>query len=171
MHRHRMIRRVVMVRGEMRFTIEVQPRFDYGRAEHEVEMHPHGVLFRSPVLTLALEGAIAKAMGSRGRLERRDGGVYATFDLSAGDSQTFVLERVPEDHICRPYPEHETAAAFDATVHYWRRWVAQSGSKGRLREIVPRSALTLELLTYAPTGLLLAAATTSPPAQVGGDPH
>ena len=62
MHRHRLIRRVVAVRGEMRFLIEVQPRFDYGRAEHEVEMHPHGVLFRSPELTLALEGAIARTM-------------------------------------------------------------------------------------------------------------
>jgi len=106
MHRHRLIRRVVVVRGEMRFVIEVQPRFDYGRAEHEVEMHPHGVLFRSPVLTLALEGAIARAMGSDRRLERVGGGIRATFDLRAGDSQTFVLERVPEDHIARPYPEH-----------------------------------------------------------------
>ena len=95
MHRHRLIRRVVQVRGEMEYMIEVQPRFDYGRAEHEVEMHPHGVLFRSPELTLALEGAIARAMGSPRRLERRGGGVYATFDLAAGQSQTFVLERVP----------------------------------------------------------------------------
>src|SRR6478609_943361 len=109
-HRHRLIRRVVVVRGHMDFQIEVQPRFDYGRAEHEVEMHPHGVLFRSPVLTLALEGAIAKAMGSERRLRRVDGGVHATLELRAGESQTFVLERVPEDHICRPYPEHETAA-------------------------------------------------------------
>jgi GH15 family glucan-1,4-alpha-glucosidase len=169
MHRHRLMRRVVVVRGEMRFMIEVQPRFDYGRAEHEVEMHPHGVLFRSPVLTLALEGAIAKAMGSERRLQRRDGGVYATFDLAAGDSQTFVLERVPDDHICRPYPEHETAATFDATVNYWRRWVAQSRYKGRWREMLQRSALTLKLLTYAPTGALVAAPTTSLPEQLGGE--
>ena len=107
--------------------IEVQPRFDYGRAEHEVEMHPHGVLFRSPVLTLALEGAIAKAMGSAAAARAAStAAIRATFDLAAGESQTFVLERVPEDHIARPYPEHETAASFDATVHYWRRWVAQS---------------------------------------------
>jgi len=139
-HRHRLIRRVVVVRGEMRFMIDVQPRFDYGRAEHEVEMHPHGVLFRSPVLTLALEGAIAHAMGSQRRLERRGGGVYATFELAAGHSQTFVLERVPDDHIARPYPEHETAAVFDATVRYWRRWLGQSGYRGRWREMVQRSA-------------------------------
>jgi RpiB/LacA/LacB family sugar-phosphate isomerase len=168
-HRHRLIRRVVVVRGEMRFMIEMQPRFDYGRAEHEVEMHPHGVLFRSPVLTLALEGAIAHAMGSQRRLERRDGGVHATFDLAAGQSQTFVLERVPADHIARPYPEHETAKVFEATVGYWRRWLAQSGYRGRWREMVQRSALTLKLLTYAPTGALVAAPTTSLPEQIGGE--
>ena len=169
MHRHRLIRRVVVVRGQMRFMIEVQPRFDYGRAEHEVEMHPHGVVFRSPDLTLALEGAIAKAMGSDRRIERLDGGIRATFDLAAGQSQTFVLERVPEDHIARPYPEHETAASFDATVAYWRRWVAQSRYKGRWREMLTRSALTLKLLTYAPTGALVAAPTTSLPEQLGGE--
>jgi GH15 family glucan-1,4-alpha-glucosidase len=169
MHRHRLMRRVVAVRGEMRFVVEVQPRFDYGRAEHEVEMHPHGVLFRSPVLTLALEGAIAKAMGSERRLVRQDGGVRATFELHAGQSQTFVLERVPQDHICRPYPEHETAAAFEATVRYWRRWLAQSRYKGRWREMLQRSALTLKLLTYAPTGAIVAAPTTSLPEQLGGE--
>jgi GH15 family glucan-1,4-alpha-glucosidase len=169
LHRHRMMRRVVVVRWDMRFFLEVQPRFDYGRADHEVEMHPHGVLFRSPMLTLALEGAIAKAMGSKGRLERRDGGVHATFDLAAGDSQTFVLERVPEDHIARPYPEHETAASFEATVRYWRNWLGQSRYKGRWREMLQRSALTLKLLTYAPTGALVAAPTSSLPEQLGGE--
>jgi GH15 family glucan-1,4-alpha-glucosidase len=169
MHRHRLIRRVVCVRGDMRFLIEVQPRFDYARAEHEVEMHPHGVLFRSPVLTMALEGAIAKTMGSQRRIERVDGGVRATFDVAAGESQTFVLERVPEDHIARPYPEHETAASFDATVRYWRNWLGQSRYKGRWREMLQRSALTLKLLTYAPTGALVAAPTTSLPEQLGGE--
>jgi GH15 family glucan-1,4-alpha-glucosidase len=169
MHRHRLIRRVVVVRGQMGFQLEVQPRFDYGRAEHEVEMHPHGVLFRSPDLSLALEGAIARTMGHERRLERRGQGVYATFDLAAGDSQTFVLERVPQDHICRPYSERETGAAFDATVAYWRRWVGQSRYQGRWREMVLRSALTLKLLTYAPTGALVAAPTTSLPENLGGE--
>jgi GH15 family glucan-1,4-alpha-glucosidase len=169
MHRHRLMRRVVVVRGEMRFVVEVQPRFDYGRVEHEVEMHPHGVLFRSDALSLALEGAIARTMGSARRLERVGAGVRATFDLAAGESQTFVLERVAPDHICRPFPEHETAAIFQATVDYWRRWVAQSRYRGRWREMVQRSALTLKLLTYAPTGALVAAPTTSLPEQIGGE--
>ncbi len=168
MHRHRLVRRVVVVRGEMDFQIEVQPRFGYGQDEHEVEMHPHGVLFRSPDLTLALEGAIARAMGHERRLERRGDGIYATFSLTSGDSQTFVLERVAQDHICRPYSERETLAAFEATVGYWRKWVGQSRYTGRWREMVLRSALTLKLLTYAPTGALVAAPTTSLPEQLGG---
>ena len=82
LHRHRLLRRVVVVRGTMEFQIEVQPRFDYAREEHEVELHPHGVLFRAPSLTLALEGAIAKTMGGADRaLERIGQGVRATFEV------------------------------------------------------------------------------------------
>src|SRR6476619_361666 len=167
-HRHRLIRRVVIVRGHMDFQLEVQPRFDYGRAEHEVEMHPHGVLFRSPDLTLALEGAIARTMGHERRLERRGPGIYARVSLQAGETQTFLLERVAQDHICRPHSEREADSSFEATVMYWRRWVAQSRYRGRWREMVMRSALTLKLLTYAPTGALVAAPTTSLPEQLGG---
>jgi len=168
-HRHRLIRRVIVVRGHMSFEIEVQPRFDYARAEHEVEMHPHGVLFRSPDLTLALEGAISRSMGSQRRLERVEGGVRATFELDAGAAQAFVLERVPADHICRPFSERETLGAFEATVGYWRRWLAHSRYRGRWREMVNRSALTLKLLTYAPTGAIVAAPTCSLPEQLGGE--
>ena len=169
MHRHRLIRRVVVVRGAMEFLIEVQPRFDYAREEHEVEMHPHGVLFRSPSLSLALEGAIARTMGHAGRLSRVGDGVMATVSLEAGDAASFELERVPPDHICRPYPERDTGAAFEATVAYWRRWLERSRYRGRWREMVHRSALTLKLLTYAPTGALVAAPTTSLPEQLGGE--
>src|SRR4051794_29920512 len=169
MHRHRLVRRVVVVRGVLSFVIEGQPRFDYGREDHEVEMHPHGVLFRSSQLSLALEGGVARAMGSARRLVRVGGGIRATFELAAGDSQSFVLERVPPDHICRPYPERETLDAFEDTVGYWREWLSQSRYRGRWREMVQRSALTLKLLTYAPTGALVAAPTTSLPEQIGGE--
>ena len=168
MHRHRLLRRVVVVRGTLEFEVEVQPRFDYGREDHDVELHPHGVLFRAPSLSLALEGAIAKTMGSAGRIRREGPGVRATFEVSAGESHTYVLERVTPDHICRPYPERETTATFEATVAYWRRWLEQSRYRGRWREMVHRSALTLKLLTYAPTGALVAAPTTSLPEQIGG---
>jgi GH15 family glucan-1,4-alpha-glucosidase len=170
MHRHRLIRRVVMVRGQMSFHLQVQPRFDYAREDHDVEMHPHGVLFRSSRLTLALEGAVARMMGgTERRLTRVGSGIEATFGLEAGESQSFVLERVPPDHIARPYSERETLAAFEDTVGYWRRWLGQSTYRGRWREMVQRSALTLKLLTYAPSGAIVAAPTTSLPEQIGGE--
>ena len=169
MHRHRLIRRVMIVRGHMRFVIEVQPRFDYARAEHEVEMHPHGVLFRSPVLTMALEGAISRAMGSQrpARARRRR---HLRHLRPRRRRLADVRARArARDHICRPFPEHETLAAFEATVAYWRRWLAHSRYEGRWREMVHRSALTLKLLTYAPTGALVAAPTSSLPEQLGGE--
>src|SRR5262249_49862336 len=57
-HRHRLIRRVLGVRGEMRFRLDLQPRFNYGRDTHDVVFHENGVVFKSPDLTLAIESAI-----------------------------------------------------------------------------------------------------------------
>ena len=171
MHRHRLLRRVVVVRGTMEFELEVQPRFDYGREEHEIEMHPHGVLFRAPSLSLALEGAIAQVDG---RAERRSSatgsGVRATFTVEAGRVAVVrARARAGRPHLPARTRSARRAAAFEATVQYWRRWLEQSRYRGRWREMVHRSALTLKLLTYAPTGALVAAPTTSLPEQLGGE--
>ena len=79
-----------------------------------------------------------------------------------------MLERVQEDYVPRPYSEDETREAFDSTIEYWRRWLAKSRYQGRWREVVHRSALTLKLLTFRPTGGIVAAPTTSLPEQLGG---
>jgi pentatricopeptide repeat protein len=159
-HRHRLIRRVIVVRGEMSFCVEVEPRFDYGRARAEIVEHEHGVLFRTPELTLALQGATS--------FSRTDGGIRSEFFLSAEESATFVLEAVDPGYTAQPYSEAETREAFESTIAYWRRWLSQSRYRGRWREMVHRSALTLKLLTYRPTGAIIAAPTTSLPEQIGG---
>ena len=159
-HRHRLIRRVLGVRGEMRFRVEVHPRFNYARDEHETIFHENGVLFRSPGLSLALETAIP--------LDFRDEGAYGEFTLLPGETATFVLEQVPETYVPRSYSEGETREAFEQTVEYWRRWLAQSNYSGRWREMLHRSALTLKLMTYQPTGAIVAAPTTSLPEHIGG---
>jgi GH15 family glucan-1,4-alpha-glucosidase len=64
--------------------------------------------------------------------------------------------------------EQEAGEAFNRTVRYWRGWLAKSTYRGRWREMVHRSALTLKLLTYRPTGALVAAPTTSLPEGIGG---
>jgi GH15 family glucan-1,4-alpha-glucosidase len=156
-HRQRLVRRVLCVKGEMRFRIEVDPRFNYGRDAHEVAVDAAGAVLRSPELTLALSTTVP--------LERHAAGVRGEFTLGANESATFVLEA---DERPRSYSEFEARELFKRTIAYWLSWLKQSRYQGRWRETVNRSALTLKLLTYRPTGAIVAAATTSLPEQLGG---
>ena len=160
-HQRHLVRRVVGVRGEMRLRVECQPRFDYGRASHEVEIADHGALFRSPALTLALSTEVP--------LERRDAGVVGEFTLSAEQTATFALEQADDGMLPPPLHQDEATALFERTVRYWRGWLGHSRYQGRWREMVHRSALTLKLLTYRPTGAIVAAPTASLPEQLGGE--
>ena len=63
----------------------------------------------------------------------------------------------------------ELLAMFTDTARFWRGWLARSTYRGRWREMVGRSAITLKLMTYAPTGALVAAPTAGLPEQVGGE--
>jgi GH15 family glucan-1,4-alpha-glucosidase len=160
-HRRRMIRRVVAVRGHMRFVVDIAPRFDYARARHDFELTEHGALFRSSALGLSLS--------TRCPLERVGGkDVRAHFAVRAGETTTFVLDCVESSEVPVPYTEADIADEFGATVAFWRRWLGRSRYSGRWREMVHRSALTLKLLTYAPTGAIVAAPTTSLPEHLGG---
>jgi GH15 family glucan-1,4-alpha-glucosidase len=95
--------------------------------------------------------------------------VHCEFSLSSGESVTFVLEQVDPGYVPREYSEEETKEAYERTIAFWRGWLSQSRYRGRWREMVHRSALTLKLLTYQPTGAIVAAPTTSLPEQVGGE--
>jgi GH15 family glucan-1,4-alpha-glucosidase len=113
-HRHRVIRRVLAVRGQVRFVVDVAPRFDYARVGHEVALTPHGALFRSPELALGLS--------TRHPLEIIDGSdVHARITVRAGETATFVLGRVEPGEMPMPYSDADIAAEFDATVAFWRR--------------------------------------------------
>jgi GH15 family glucan-1,4-alpha-glucosidase len=160
-YRRRLIRRVVAVRGDLSFMVDVVPRFDYARASHRALLAPHGALFRSRDLTLSLSAASPLQI-----VDGRD--VRARVTLSAGETATFVLECVRSNETPLPCSEAGIGAEFDATVTFWRNWLGRCRYSGRWREMVRRSALTLKLLIYDPTGAMVAAPTTSLPEQLGG---
>ncbi|MEU9669885.1 glycoside hydrolase family 15 protein [Streptomyces bobili] len=159
--RHRLIRRVVCVRGTVPFRVRVAPRFHYGTASHTLRMSPDAAVFTCADTRLALTATVA--------LEGDGIDVRAEFKLGEGESAVFALDQIGDDITQRGCAHVEAEQQFTATVAYWRGWLRQSRYRGRWREMVHRSALTLKLLTYAPTGAIVAAPTTSLPEQLGGE--
>jgi len=171
--RHRLVRQVRVVRGTMRFTLDLQPRFDYGRAKHTVQVTGDGVQFTpeggaNPALTLHIATTNHRSLSEQGvTIERAGDGIVASRTLRAGQTWGVVLEsgdgqpkRIHTDDIARLLHD---------TVHYWRDWLHKSTYRGRWREMVTRSAMTLKLMQYAPTGALVAAPTAALPEQSGGE--
>ena len=94
---------------------------------------------------------------------------FQEFTVNQGESLTFVIEYIdsPDDSYLLASPGTGNEA-FNQTSVFWQRWLGQCQYDGRWREMVHRSALTLKLLTYAPTGAIVAAPTTSLPEHIGG---
>jgi GH15 family glucan-1,4-alpha-glucosidase len=168
--RHRLVREIRVVRGLMRFTIEVQPRFDYARKPHRLDITEQGVVFTSDGLELTVhgiapEGASLKDAGITP--ERVGDGLRWTRTLREGEIGGVVLESMGGTP--RRIPPEEAQRLADDTSRFWRDWLNRSTYRGRWREMVDRSAITLKLLTYAPTGAPVAAPTAALPEQVGGE--
>jgi GH15 family glucan-1,4-alpha-glucosidase len=168
--RHRLVRNIRVVRGIMRFAIEIQPRFDYGRAAHKLEPTEHGGVFASEgieltVHSIAPEGLTVETAGIKP--ERVGEGVRWTRTLREGEIGGVVLESMGGTPR-RVLPE-EAQQLEDDTARFWRSWLGRSSYRGRWREVVTRSAMTLKLMTYAPTGAPVAAPTTGLPEQEGGE--
>jgi GH15 family glucan-1,4-alpha-glucosidase len=159
---HRLIRRINVVRGTMKFRIEFQPAFNYARDEHETKIGPEGAAFHSPDLSLGLTSSVP--------LKQEGSGVVAEVTLHEGETTRFVLQQIPAGEQCGfSLSEAEAIELFKDTVDYWTRWLSHGTYTGRWREMVQRSALALKLLTYEPTGAIVAAPTCSLPEGIGGE--
>ncbi|RCW38332.1 glycoside hydrolase family 15 protein [Marinilabilia salmonicolor] len=159
---NRLVRWVKAVRGCMRVKVECFPGFNYARDSHKIVLTSHGAGFYSDSQSIALSTPVSlKAEGQ---------GVIAEFDLKEGESANFVL-REPEGANGCEHCFNDTVAynGLVNTIEYWNNWVRKCTYKGRWRETVIRSALTLKLLTYDPTGAIVAAPTCSLPESPGGE--
>src|SRR4051794_36986707 len=165
---HRLVRMAHCGRGEVRFEVEVAPRVDYGRVPHRTQVSENGVVFAANGSTLTLHVVREPQDEHKARVDVADQDVHASLTLVAGEVRGVVLESAA-DGPPREVRVAEIQGLFDETVQFWRHWLAGSTYTGRWRETVQRSAITLKLMTYAPTGGLVAAPTMALPEQVGGE--
>ncbi|WBB63939.1 glycoside hydrolase family 15 protein [Streptomyces sp. WMMC500] len=163
--RHRVIRLVRALRGRMRFTLDCSPRFDYGRDPHRLEVDGRTARFRS-----ATGDGHLQLLGPVHGLTRDGEDVRAVLDLAPGRpaAAVFTLSAPGAEPPPAAY-EQGVHRELDAVRSYWHRWTSRCTYRGRWREVVTRSAITLKLLMYAPTGAPVAAATMGLPEQIGGE--
>jgi GH15 family glucan-1,4-alpha-glucosidase len=168
--RHRLVRKIQVVRGIMRFAIDLQPRFNYGRTPHQVEITDRGAVFHAAGQRLAVNpiGAPHISLDDLGvEVEQVSSGLKWKRTFRQGDVGGVMLEWMGEQPALLA-PEDAQRLA-DETALFWRRWLDRSSYSGRWREMVARSAMTLKLMTYSPSGALVAAPTTGLPEQEGGE--
>src|SRR5258705_3190146 len=158
---HQIVRVVRAVRGAVRFRLECQPAFDYARRPHQVTLEGRGAVFEAPGMRFSLV--------SRFPLARQGTGVATEFLLHPGEPSTFILHQVEGDGDSGLLEARLVGTELlKQTLEFWRRWVSKCRYDGRWREMVNRSALMLKLLTFAPTGAIVAAPTCSLPEEIGG---
>jgi len=156
-----LVRHIKVVRGRMRFRLACHPAFNYARTPHATRLSPHGAGFYTDILKLGLATALPLKLDERG--------VCAEFVLQEGEEAVCVLRKIADEAGCGAAPrDEEVRALFETTVGFWRTWLSQCTYKGRWREMVQRSALVLKLLTFEPTGAIVAAPTCSLPEGIGG---
>ena len=152
------VRRVEVVRGSLRFRLRCNPAFDYARS-------PHRLVIDDGLATFTAADKMCELRSPAIKLEAAEGAAVAEFTLSRGERASFVLS----GHNPGPaWDADGVEQSFQGTVEFWRAWIGQSRYRGRWREMVDRSAITLKLLTYLPTGAVVAAPTTSLPEHIGG---
>ncbi|MBO0608595.1 glycoside hydrolase family 15 protein [Myceligenerans salitolerans] len=153
-----LVRVVRGVSGRVRMRSDLRLRFDYGHVDPWLTAHERSVT--------GVAGPDAVQLSADVPLRIRDGDVSAEVEVSAGESCAFVLTYHPS-HLPAPRPADPDRALHD-TEDFWARWVEQADYDGRWRDAVVRSLIVLKALTYAPTGGIAAAATTSLPENLGG---
>jgi GH15 family glucan-1,4-alpha-glucosidase len=153
-----LIRIVEGVSGRVPMRSELRMRFSYGRVTPWV----HKVDSR----TVAVAGPDSVWLDTEADTYGQNLTTYSDFTVAPGDRIAFTISWQPSHHEPPSVPEPE--ASLEATESFWREWVEQCTYHGPYREAVVRSLITLKALTYAPTGGIVAAPTTSLPEDIGG---
>ena len=153
-----LVRIVEGLRGHMKVRMELSLRFDYGRTVPWVTATPDGVR--------AIAGANLVILHASIPVRGEDLKTVADFEVSKGQRVYFILTH-GSSHQADPEPVNARRALAD-TERAWKRWTSRLKFRSKYRDAVERSLITLKVLTYRPTGGIVAAPTTSLPEAIGG---
>lgn len=158
--KHMLVRQVKTVRGQIKYRLQCNPKFNYGQSGHRTQIQGHGALFES-------EDGLAVFLRTSLPLKIDNGAADAEFTLNTGETASFILEKA--DGLSSDFSQEKyIQEALDTTISFWRRWIKGSHYQGRWRERVNRSALTLKLLTSEAFGSMVASPTFGLPEVIGG---
>ncbi|MFD8237196.1 glycoside hydrolase family 15 protein [Streptomyces sp. NPDC059696] len=158
------VRLVEGLSGSVDLRSELRLRFHQGRVVPWVREVGH--------CTVAVAGPDAVWLGCDGHVRERDDedATVRDFTVTAGRRLGLTLGWTPSHRSAPPSPLSVPAeTALKETADFWRRWAARCRYQGPWRDAVVRSLITLKALTYAPTGAIVAAPTTSLPGRIGGE--
>ena len=158
------VREVKTVRGNITFQVKCNPAFDYARAEHTCELKDNIVTF-----TADDEDQTPMRLMADVDLEVKDNAGYAEFTLKESEVAYLVFECGKEQNVTENPVDAYKENTKRTTIEYWRNWSKKSTYKGRWKEAVKRSAITLKLLISAEHGSMVAAPTFSLPETLQGE--
>ena len=174
------VRLVVCERGRVEMSTTLRLRFDYGRVVPWIV--DRGAAGTSALTAIA--GPDTVRVVSTAPMTVEDGTIGSRFTLTAGEHAAFVATHLPSHEAARqgarwgtgPHPRAggrvdpaaDPRRALADTLSFWSGWIARCAYRGRWEQEVRRSLVLLKALTYAPSGGIVAAATTSLPEEIGG---
>lgn len=183
-----LVRRVECIRGSLTLDVEIFPAFGYGAEPHVTTLH-HAchtpanaeskvASFHSKDVKLQLDVTLEN--GEEGnsfpniyfKKEKRDGmlgeGLFARIEIKEGQTVSFVVRNDIPNHVTKTITTLDLDTQQHDTQSFWFNYISQSKYKGRWREVVCRSLMILKMMTYEPTGAIVAAPTFSVPEAIGG---
>jgi GH15 family glucan-1,4-alpha-glucosidase len=155
-------RRIEGLAGRVPMRWRIEPRFDYGGTATRIEA-------RRPFVVACSHGhALGICAWDAGAYRCDTDAVAAEFETRDGSRALLTVASAHGEPLVFP-ARAEVDARLDGTVAFWRGWSSQLTYEGAWRDAVVRSALTLKLLVFAPSGAIAAASTTSLPERIGGE--